>query len=139
MNTKDKLQRNISSSSLILPNGILIFGLIYFGLIIEQKTEESYLIRNYFYYVLILLDILALAYLNADFFYFKSANKSFSIFLRDKFFRLIGKKIPEEEKLDEIREFVEYLTYLKLENQSMIIYLTKTSLRTITGLDTKVI
>jgi hypothetical protein len=50
--------------SALLPNSLLIFLFLYFGLVIEG--EEKYSFRQYLYILLILIDISILVYINRE-------------------------------------------------------------------------
>lgn len=90
--------------SVVLPNFILLFALIYFLFVITESVdiegESSY--RKLFYYVLLLLDILTLLYINAEHYLVNKIKITLKEYLRN-----FMKKPEKKEHPDEIRNFVE--------------------------------
>ena len=110
MSTQENLNlsRTLASSSVILPNTILIIALIYFSFIVEQDSTTSSTFRKFFYYSLLGFDILALVFINTDYFFLKKVKSNTTKFLVTWMKKLLGKGELLQEKPDEIKDFVEY-------------------------------
>ena len=82
------------ANSALLPNFILMFLVLYFGLVIEG--EEKFSFRQWIYIILIVIDITLLGYINRE------------IIIGFIFPRL--RKVEtgtREEKQDEVKDFIE--------------------------------
>ncbi len=95
---------NINKSSIVLPNIILLFGMLYLCFVFTETNElVDSKIRRLIYYCLFLCDISALIYINL---------KAGSVSLLNKMWEFVKKKLSvfmkkKKESEDEIRVFVE--------------------------------
>lgn len=92
-----------SNKNVILPNSILTFSLVYLIMVISDIsfTIESDF-RKIFYYTLLTFNIVALLYINTDYFLFKNIHSSLVQYLKEIF-----NKQKRKGSLDEIKNFVE--------------------------------
>ena len=110
MNTTQEnfsLRRIFSSSTVAMPNTILILALIYFSFIVEQESTSSSNIRRFSYYVLIISDVLALIFLNSDYIFSKKIKFNISEYVSNLMKTILGKESIVAEKPDKLKEFVE--------------------------------
>lgn len=109
--SKTSFQGNdISTAPVILPNTILIFAMIYFIIVLsesvynEDEAEHSPY-RKLFYYILLVCDLLALIWINADY-----AGKSSIGYVKsyiNKLWRFCFPKVEKKEESDDIKNFIE--------------------------------
>lgn len=92
MSEKPKIEKN----NKLYSNLFLIAGFLYFGLAFEQGKSSGF--RKFFYYTLIIIDLMLLAVININFLY----NKLMALL---NYFR--GKKEIKQEKRDLVQDFIE--------------------------------
>lgn len=125
------LSKSVSKSSVVLPNSILLIALVYFSFIVEQDSSTSSASRTIIYSLLVIFDILALIFINTDYYFFKKVKTILTEFIMTCCRKILGKSGEIlQEKPDEIQEFVEYiiiLTYLLVNQYNKIFFHKKSS------------
>jgi len=110
MNTTQEIfsfRRIFSSSTVVMPNTILILALIYFSFVVEQESTSSSNLRRFTYYVLIISDVLALIFLNSDYIFSRNIKSTISEYVSYLMKKILGKADIVAEKPDQLKEFIE--------------------------------